>query len=75
MKIKYVDVYHFQVLEEVAEGKTVWVLDKADGGVSCVNDMTVTLAVDMINIAKKQPDRVIFWKDKIETEEEESGEL
>ena len=74
MKIKYVDVYHFQVLEEVADNKTVWVLDKADGGVSCVNDMTVTLAVDMINIAKKQPDRVIFWKDEIEVEEDNTNE-
>lgn len=67
--IKYIDVYHFQVLEEISEGKTVWVLDKADGGVTSVNDMTVTLAVDMINLANKQPDRVIFWREEEQKEE------
>lgn len=65
---KYVDVYYFQVLEEIANGETVWALDKAYD-VVCVNDMTVKLAVDLINIAKKQPDRVIFWKEEVNEEE------
>lgn len=69
--MKFRDIYSFLAIEEIKDGKTVFVLDKEMKTVEAVNDMTVDEAVSLIQSADNFPGRFEFW---VEEEEEEVNE-
>lgn len=65
--MKFRDVYSFLAIDEVKDGKTVFVLDKEMRTVAVVNDMKVGEAVSLIQSTDNFPGRFEFW---VEEEEE-----
>ena len=75
MEKKYVDIYHFQVLDAVQNGNRVYMLDKYEQDVCCVNrmsvgDVTEILAMCEANEGTPEERRFLFWYVKEETENE-----
>ena len=69
--MKYKNIYNFEVFAEVANGKTVCALDRAERTIDVVNEMAVCDAVSLTKNADKDEDRFEFW---IEVEEENDNE-
>ena len=67
--MKYSDVYNFNVVRELENGNTVYVLDKANNEVTNAATMR---AIDLLRVLKEAEEpgnnRFYFWK-----EEEEKG--
>lgn len=67
--MKYIDVYHFNVIRELENGNTVYVLDKANEEVTKAATMR---AIDLVRVLKEAEEpgnnRFCFWK-----KEEEKG--
>ena len=61
--MKFKTVYHFSVMDEIEEGKTVYFLDKETQWVGMLNDVPCEAAVKLIRKAKEDDDSVIFWKE------------
>lgn len=59
----YKTIYHFMVDEEIKKFKTVYCLDKATKETFIVNDMPYASALELLNQAKKDEDRFMFWKE------------
>ena len=69
--MKYKNIYNFEVFAAIANGKTVYALDRAEKTTYVVNEMTVCDAVSLTKNADKDEDRFAFW---VEVEEENDNE-
>ena len=73
MKITYKIVYPCWVIDEIERGHEVFVLDKSTRSVETVNDMTMRIAIGIIEAAENSKSgRYEFWY--VKTEEEENVE-
>jgi hypothetical protein len=72
--MKYNNIYNFEVFAEIANGKTVYALDRAEKTIDWVNEMVVCDAMSLINDAYKDEDRFEFWVEEEEQEEENTNE-
>ena len=65
--MKYSDVYNFNVVRELENGNTVYVLDKANNEITNAATMR---AIDLLRVLKEaeEPgnDRYYFWKEETE---------
>lgn len=68
-KIKYQDVYSFEVIREISEAQSVMMLDKECDHVCALENLTVFEVFAYINKAKECPDRFTFYK-RIEVDED-----
>ena len=68
--IKFKEVYSWDVLDKVEEGKKVFMLDKGVALVMEINSMSVFVALKWLATAKEDHDRFYFWYDD-EAEEQE----
>jgi len=68
-KMTYKTIYHFLVLDEIKDGKTVYCLDRKEKQVYCVNELTVNDTVAMINANDTEPDRFEYWIEEKEEKE------
>lgn len=59
MKI-YKDIYGFQAMDEIRKGKDVYVIDKEDREVYCMNTMRVTDFINIVN-SDNDNDRFSFY--------------
>lgn len=64
-------VYSFDVIREIKKGKLVYVLDKEEQTVKCVNDMIVDKLAEVLKNSETEKTRYMFWKEVEETENEE----
>lgn len=69
-------VYSFDVLREIKKEKLVYVLDKEEQTVKCVNDMIVDKLAEVLKNSETEKTRYAFWieKEVEETEENENEE-
>ena len=56
----YRTIYSFKVFEEINNGKQVFVLDRQNNSVTCVNDLNVNSALKVVN-ADDNENRYAFW--------------
>ena len=71
----YETIYSFEVLEEIQNGKLVYLLDKFERVVLCVNDITVDKLAEILARGKTDKKRYEFWIEAVEeTEETEESE-
>ena len=68
MKLKYEDIYSFQVIGKLQAGESVYMVDKKSLTCGLVGDMTVYQLIGVLEEAEKQTGRFCFW---IEVREEE----
>ena len=73
MKVIYREVWNFSVLDELDEGKRVFVLDKAIGEVNIVNNMQVHELMKTLATSRKEETRYVFWIVEEAEEEEEDA--
>ena len=66
----YKSVYHWDVIDRIKEGKLVYLLDKEEQKIFCVNDMLVDKFVEILNLCKENSERFEFWIE-VHTEETE----
>lgn len=59
MKI-YKDIYGFQTMDEIRKGKDVYVIDKKDREVYCMNTMRVADFINIVN-SDNDNDRFSFY--------------
>lgn len=59
MKI-YKDIYGFQAMDEIRKGKDVYVIDKEDREVYCMNTMCVADFINIVN-SDNDNDRFSFY--------------
>ena len=57
---KYVEVFAFEVVGRIAEGKVVYMLDKKMADVSCVNGLPVSKFAQVMS-EKDEAGRFDFW--------------
>ena len=58
---KYINVYPWDVLDKIEEGKTVYMLDKEFAAVFEVNNLSIVAALKWISVAKENHGRFEFW--------------
>ena len=70
--MKYYDIYSFNVMHELKEGNTVYMLDKQTGTVENVATMRVVDLIRILAIAEdiNTGDRYYFYKEVEEQENE-----
>lgn len=69
--IKYVDVYPWDVLKEVQNGRRIRYVDKKSEDVWVINDLDFEAASQDIKTAEENPGRYVFWYEE-ETKTEET---
>lgn len=71
----YKTISAWRVLDEIENGKQVFMLDRQNNSVALVNDLNVNSAVKVLNSDDKE-NRYAFWicEESEETESEESEE-
>lgn len=57
---KYVEVFAFEVMEKITNGKVVYMLDKKLAVVSCVNGLPVSKFAEVMS-EKDEAGRFDFW--------------
>lgn len=77
MEKKYVEVYDFMVLDTVRKGEKVWMLDKKEADICCVNNMRTSdlmKVLELIESNKGTPEesRFQFWYVNKEESQNES---
>jgi hypothetical protein len=60
----YNTIYHWRALDEIKQGKTVYILDKGNREVYCLNSMKVESALMMLEEAEKEASRFEIWKEE-----------
>lgn len=72
MGLIYKDIWNFNVLDELDEGKRVYMLDKELGTVKITNCMTVNELMQALATSRKEETRYVFWivEEAEETEED-----
>lgn len=68
--MKFVTITPSWVLDEIAKGNTVFVLDKEVQEVFNLGDMKTISALAIIECAKEHTDRYLFWYEKENVENE-----
>ncbi len=68
--MKYITVTPLWVIDEIARGNTVYVLDKEVQEVFNLGDMKTSNAIAIIECAKEQTNRYLFWYEKENVENE-----
>lgn len=63
-------VYSFNVLDEIVAGKKVFVLDREEALVECVNEMTVARLAEVFKLKESNIERFEYWFNDYETTEE-----
>jgi len=66
----YEAVYPFYALDEIKKGKLVYVLDKEEQTVKCVNDITVDNLAAILTDSETKKTRYDFWIERAEENEE-----
>ena len=61
--MKFKTVYHFSVMDEIEEGKTVYCLDRKNRLVLTINYMPLEDVLRVIRDAKDDDERFEFWKE------------
>ena len=61
----YKSIYGWEVLEKIREGKKVYVLDREDKSVVCVNDVSVKDLAQIEIYGKESKNRFEFWIEEI----------
>ena len=61
--MKYRSMYHFEVIDEVNDGNTVYCLDKQNREVYIMNGMPLDRALRVVSVAKNDDERFEFWKE------------
>ena len=69
---KYVKVYAFCIIQEIADGKVVYMLDRDAGEVYCVNNLPIWKVLDILR-TDDEAGRFDFWR--IEKGEGENVEV
>lgn len=71
MRTMYEKLWHFQVLDRLADGKPVFALDTRDNRLYDLKNEKVGEVVNLIKLAKENDDRIFFyyWKEKNEIAE------
>jgi hypothetical protein len=64
--MKYITVYKWNLLDEIKQGATVYVLDKKEKEVICINEVLVDYAIRLFAEWEKDADRFEFWKEENE---------
>lgn len=64
---KFKVIYPWEALDEIKEGKTVFMLDRETQTVECVNDMTVDTLAQVLMIGNEK-NRFDFWMEEKEDE-------
>lgn len=57
----YKSLYLYELLDTMKEGKRVYVLDRLECDVQCVNDLYVNTFIQYLNCAEKENGRFEFW--------------
>lgn len=71
----YEIIYPFELLDLIQEGKLVYLLDRYEQVVLCVNDITVDKLAEVLKNGKTDKKRYEFWIEEVEeTEEIEENE-
>ena len=70
----YETIYSFEVLETIQEGKLVYLLDRYEQIVMCVNDITVDKLAEVLKNSKTEKKRYEFWIEEVEETEESENE-
>ncbi len=70
----YETIYSFDVLGAIQEGKLVYLLDRYEQKVLCVNDITVDKFAEVMANCKIEKTRYEFWIEKVEGTEESEDE-
>lgn len=73
MKVIYKELFNSCVLDELDEGKRVFVLDKAIGEVHIVNNMKVHELMRTLATSRKEETRYVFWIVEEAEEDEEDA--
>ena len=66
--MKHVDIYYWEAFDRVKAGKEVYVVDKQEHTVYCVNALSVNTFAELIRLSES--DRFYWW-----CEEEDNGEI
>ena len=64
--MKYIKIYHWNVLDWIEEGERVYFLDKKEKETGCINELFVDYALRLLKAAKTDFDRFEFWKEEKE---------
>ena len=63
--MKYRKVYWFDVADRIADGKTVWLLDRMAHDVLCVNCMGVEMCIRLKHQSDCDPGRFEMWCEEV----------
>ena len=66
--MKYTTVYPWMVIDEIRQGKKIFVLDRKLKSISIVNDASIEDVVRAIDSADTERDRYEFWYEEEENE-------
>lgn len=66
----YKSVYYWDIIDRIKEGKLVYLLDKEEQTVYCVNDISVDKYAEILNLCKEKSERFESWIE-VHTEETE----
>ena len=58
--MKYVNVYAWEIVEKVTEGKVVFILDRSNKEVYCTDSLTVVGLADILSQGN-EGGRFVFW--------------
>lgn len=65
--MEYKKTYSFMVLNNIKEGKSVYLLDRKARAVLCVNDMCVGDVMEILS--SQDEERFEFWYEEVKTDE------
>lgn len=60
---QYKIVYHWNVLDELEYGTTIFAIDRANLVLTVVNEMVVADAMELIKTAIENPTCIEFWQE------------
>ena len=71
--MRFKEVYHFLVDDEIKKGNKVYGLDKAEKKVFVCNDVSVETFVGILKEANGKTNRFEFWMEIKESEDKENA--
>lgn len=73
--MKFKNIYHFEVINKITEGKTVYIFDRFNKSIKCANEMKVKeLMAVLEEIADDKNNRFDVWIEETEETTEEKAE-
>ena len=71
----YENIYAFQAVDVIAEGKKIFALDKKSACVYVLNDMKISTCLELITAAREdETNRYLMWTENSEKRIEENVE-